>query len=160
MPPTTATRAAAARRDRNAEARLAREAGDRLASLLAAGREGRPPVRVRLSRADGRSEDVELPAAAARALAEFLSLAAAGRGAAVVPVDEMLTTGRAADLLDVSRPHLVSLLDGGAIPHRRVGTHRRVRLADLLAYREANDAERREALAELAAEAQELGLGY
>ena len=66
-----------------------------------------------------------------------------------MPVEEMLTTQRAADLLDVSRPHMVSLLDGGAI-----------RLADLLAYREANDAKRREALAELAAEAQELGLGY
>ena len=60
----------------------------------------------------------------------------------------------------MSRPHLVTLLDGGRIPHRKVGSHRRVRVADLLAYKKVRYAEQRAALDELTADAQELGLGY
>lgn len=62
--------------------------------------------------------------------------------------------------LHASRPFLVELLEAGAVPHRKVGTHRRVRFEYLLRYKQADDAKRQHVLDQLAAQAQELGLGY
>ncbi len=81
-------------------------------------------------------------------------------GQCVVPVaeDRQLTTQRAADLLGVSRPHSVTLLDVGEMPSHKAGTHRRVYLKDLDAYRKVRDAARRSALDAMARDAFELGL--
>jgi len=81
-----------------------------------------------------------------------------GRGVSILPVGLELTTQEAADLVNVSRPFLIRLLEAGQIPYHRVGTHRRIRLDDVLAYRRHRSEQRRAMLAELAAEAQELGI--
>ena len=81
-----------------------------------------------------------------------------GEHVRVVADDEEITTQQAADLLRVSRPYLVGLVDRGEIPSRKVGPRRRLKLADVLLYREVDQARRLRAVAELAAEAQDLGL--
>ena len=101
---------------------------------------------------------VELPASVAKVLAEVLDHARRGEAVRVVAENEEVTTGDAADLLGVSRPYLVGLVDRGEIPARKVGSRRRLRLADVLLYREIDQARRISAVRDLAAEAQELGL--
>jgi excisionase family DNA binding protein len=77
---------------------------------------------------------------------------------ALTPLHAELTTRQAADLLQVSRTHLVQLLDEGEIPYRKVGAHRRVRARDILDYRRETESRRRKALDELTAVDQDLGL--
>lgn len=103
-------------------------------------------------------EEIELPEPVLKALAEAIHEMALGRAVRVLAADGELTSSQAADLLNVSRPFLVSLLERGEIPFRRVGSHRRVRLEDLLSYKEGRDKERRDALNALASESQDLGL--
>jgi excisionase family DNA binding protein len=94
-------------------------------------------------------ERLELPVSAFRALALVVRGMAAGQTMTLMPVGTRLTTQQAAELLHVSRPHLVKLLDGGEIPYEKVGTHRRVCVEDILAYRTQRTERRGEQLREL-----------
>ena len=78
----------------------------------------------------------------------------------MVPVHAELTTQEAADLLNVSRPHLVKLLEEGALPHHKTGRHRRVLFSDLMEYKQQRDAVSHKAMDELANLSEELGMGY
>jgi len=103
---------------------------------------------------------VVLPRAAVLLLQGILREMAQGHAVTLIPVRAELTTQQAADLLNVSRPYLVSLLESGVIPYRKIGTRRRVLFEHLMAYKKAEDVKRMEALNELTRQAQELGLGY
>lgn len=105
-------------------------------------------------------EVVELPTFALRLLGEILSELALGNAVKVVPIHAELTTQEGADMLNVSRPHLVKLLDNGVLPHTKTGRHRRIKFTDLMAYKEQRDRTSRDAMDELAAQAQASGMGY
>ena len=108
----------------------------------------------------GVSHAVRLPVSALRLLVDVLTEIGEGNAVSVIPIHAELTTQDAADVLNVSRPFLVQLLEKGDMPFHKIGTHRRVRYQDVIAYKKRIDAERRKALDELAAQAQELGMGY
>lgn len=105
-------------------------------------------------------ERIDLPASALDALRLILETLARGQSITLVPHDRDLTSQEAADTLHVSRPHLIKLLDRGELPFHRVGTHRRIKIEDALAYRERRDAERDAALRELTRLSEELPGGY
>ncbi len=119
----------------------------------------RPQFRIQHEGED--EECIVLPQLAFRLLVDILQRLGEGDAIAIVPVDSELTTKQAAELLNVSRPHLVKkLLDTGKIPFSKAGTHRRIRLKDLLKYKEERRQAEEDAFAELVAESQALGIGY
>jgi excisionase family DNA binding protein len=105
-------------------------------------------------------ETMEIPASALHALKLIVQSMARGQTLTLVPHGKELTTQEAAEVLHVSRPHLVKLLDDGTIPHYKVGTHRRVRIEDILEYRERRAGTRRENLDELTRLSEQLPGGY
>ncbi len=139
-------------RPRKNSAKLARES----AHLLSALRSGQGH-RLELV---GKKGNLPVPDAAMDLITELLAQLADGKVVRILAVENELTTQEAADLLHVSRPFFVQLLEKGELPFRKVGSHRRVRYQDVLDYKMRDDAERRKALDELTAQAQELDLGY
>lgn len=115
---------------------------------------------VRLLVGAGVDDEITLPPQAVKALAEVLEHLAEGKEVTIATHPVEMTTQQAAEFLRVSRPFLIGLLEKGEIPHRKVGTHRRVLFADVAAYKQRTDEKRLEALEQLAAQAQELGMGY
>ncbi|HSH58977.1 MAG TPA: excisionase family DNA-binding protein [Acidimicrobiales bacterium] len=133
----------------------------RLLELLrdALGSSGMSDSAARLESAEG--VPVELPGSVREVLVRVVRELAEGNAVTVLPVHAELTTQEAADLLNVSRPYLIGLLDDQVLPcTRTAGNHRRLRLADVLAYKRSRDAERRAALDEMSEEAERLGLRY
>jgi excisionase family DNA binding protein len=137
-----------------ADAVLAKETSRVLASHI----RNSDPMELRISDDPSPEGMVKLPLSAARMLVRILEEMARGNAVTLIPVHAELTTQEAAEMLNISRPSLIQLLDEGKIDYRRVGTHRRVRFEGLMKYKRAAEAARRAALEELAAYDQELGI--
>lgn len=103
---------------------------------------------------------VTLPFSAFKLLMTVLTQMAEGNAITLIPVHAELTTQEAANLLNVSRPYLVRLLEEKKIPFRKVGTRRRILFQDLMDYKAKIDTARRKTLDELSEEAQNLDMGY
>lgn len=139
------------------EIAIARESGRTLSAFLQTRAETQ---QLDILDDQGASHPVRIPVSALRLLVEVLTEIGEGNAVSVIPIHAELTTQDAADVLNVSRPFLVQLLERREIPFHKVGTHRRVRYQDLLAYKERIDAERSKALDALAEQAQALQTGY
>ncbi|MCB1053423.1 MAG: helix-turn-helix domain-containing protein [Acidobacteria bacterium] len=139
------------------EVLLAKESSRTLSSLI----ESKENIQIIYVEDDrGNRHQVNLPASALRLLTEILAELGSGNSVQVFPLHAILTTQEAANLLNVSRPFLVKLLKQGEIPYHKTGSHRRLALTDVLAYKENIDEKRSKTLDELVAISQELGLGY
>lgn len=123
-------------------------------SLLSQIRDDGAPVPIRV----GDDQPVLIPASALRLFVSILARLGNGEGIVVLPRQAELSTQQAAEVLNVSRPFLVELIKNGELPARKVGTHRRVLLSDLLAYKHRDDSQREAVLRRLAEQTQALGL--
>jgi excisionase family DNA binding protein len=119
-------------------------------------RRAKSALRIQLD--DG--EELTLPTAAAKLLTHLLTEMSQGNAVTLIPLHAELTTRQAADYLNVSRPHVIKLLEQSKIPYHKVGTHRRIRFSDLETFKRTHETVRQQAMDELAAEAQELEMGY
>ena len=135
--------AAASEHERNALMSLDR--------LLESGRDGVPKL------IGPGGEEIVLPDAVVSVLHQVVHAMARDQAVTVVPIDKELTTQQAADLLNVSRPYLVQLLNAGEIPYTKTGTHRRIRFDDLIEYKQRRDAKRKAGLDRLTQMGQDTG---
>ena len=117
-------------------------------------------LHLKIASNNSESEDLILPGHAINLLLAMLTEMSKGNAITVMPIHAELSTQETAELLNVSRPHLVDLLEQGKIPFRKVGTHRRILANDVFDYKQRIDEARFKALDDLAAQAQELGMGY
>jgi len=117
-------------------------------------------VQLSLRGSNGDSDELVLPGHVIQILLDVLAEMSNGNAISLIPHHQEVSTQEAANLLNVSRPFLVGLLEKGEIPFRKVGSHRRVLLTDVLAYKEADAQQRKHALDELAKLSQEEDMGY
>ncbi|MDX1935148.1 MAG: helix-turn-helix domain-containing protein [Capsulimonadales bacterium] len=137
------------------ETALARATSETLAGFV----RGESPLSLRLTNpATGEAVEATVPSIAMRLLAEVLAKLAEGQTVTLVPLHAELSTQQAADLLGVSRPFFVKLLEEGKLPYRKVGEHRRVRYSELLQYLEKERQESHLAFDALVALSEEMGL--
>ncbi len=137
------------------DAEIARHTSQMLAKYATADK----PLSLRINKPKP-AEVIDLPEGAVKLLLEILDAMAAGRGVTIIPENAELTTVQASDILNVSRPYLIKLLEEGAIPHHKVGRHRRILMEDVMAYKKSIDAARKKVLEQLTVEAQEEDMGY
>lgn len=140
---TTAFHLAIASEQEQAKLKQIDDVLDTLANMSLSGPDGQP---------------IDLPTSAQEVLRYAVHHLAQGQALNVIPAQEEVTTQEAAEILHVSRPYLIKLLDEGAIPFVTVGRHRRIRLNDLLLYKRLRDTQRRESLARLVQLSEEMGL--
>jgi len=134
------------------EVSIAQQCSRDISAYLETGGESQ---QIDISSKDGQKHAVSVPTRALSLLVDILSQLGQGNAVKIIPIHAELTTQEAADILNVSRPYLVGLLEQGDIPHHKVGRHRRVRYQDLMDYRTAVDNKRLAALDELATLSQE-----
>ncbi len=139
------------------EVAIARESGRTLSAFLQTRADTQ---QIEIFDDNGASHPVRVPVSALRLLVDVLTEIGEGNAVSIIPIHAELTTQDAADVLNVSRPFLVQLLERGEIPFHKTGTHRRVRYQDVITYRDRVDAERSKALDALAEQAQALRMGY
>ena len=137
-----------------AEALLAREVSRALEHRHAA----EHTLSLIVTATENKMTTIELPKSAASLLIEILKQMAEGNAVSLLPVEPEITTQQAANLLCVSRPYLVGMIEKGELPARMVGNQRSLPLKDVLAYRLQNQAKRKDALNEMSALHQEMGL--
>lgn len=142
-----------------ADAQLALASSRQLAKILS-GKRQQPSLRFRVEPDGDPEEVIAIPVSAFELLSHILTEMGKGNAVTLIPVHAELTTQQAADILNVSRPFLIEQLEQGKIPFRKVGTHRRILFQDLMAYKRRTDESRLKALEELAAQAQDLKMGY
>jgi len=138
------------------DAEIAKESSRVLAPML----QGAGDVCLSITRADGTTGEVRIPGAAMRLLGSVLAEMAQGRAVSLIPLETEIGAQQAADILGVSRPYLVGLLEKGEIPFRMIGIQRSILFRDLMDYKARSDSDRRAALDELARLGQEMRLGY
>jgi len=117
-----------------------------------------PEYRFQILLENSSSQEFVMPAEAMQLLIQMLTEMGQGNAVALTPIEEEITTQQAANILNVSRPYLVQLLEYGEIPFRKVGSHRRIKLKDVTTYKQHIDALRYGVLNELTAYDQEIGL--
>jgi excisionase family DNA binding protein len=117
------------------------------------------PIKLRVADAE-HDELIELPPGVVGLLMDILGAMASGQSITLIPENAELTTAEAADILNVSRPFVIKLLEEEKIPYRKVGTHRRIRMEDVMNYKRTDDLEREAILDQLVADAQEQDMGY
>lgn len=113
--------------------------------------------KISIQDADNNTHQIELPTSSLTLLISILGELAVGNAVQIVPVHAELTTQEAANILNVSRPHMVKLLEEGKLPFHKAGRHRRVFFADLMRYKDQRDNESSRAMQELADHSQKLG---
>ena len=123
---------------------------DQLRQIIASQAKEGEDTKLTVMRGEGGAETITLSPALTESLMNLLRLVSGRQGFQMIPLSAELTTQQAADLLNVSRPYLIKLLEAGDIPHTTVGRHRRIKAEDLFAYKARRDAERDDALSELA----------